>query len=197
MSNMALEEAWLVLKAPAREAIPDSNIHFVTQYNRGDRRYKGPEGNMLSSHHFQGRIDDNEVKRRKTPIKLPQVTHAQTPEEPMEDIDLTSKILHMTPRQFLRLTGREGMDYSKLGHYLKPMKEAMRGGEPARMNMPTLTITGVEHLDEPGDMRHDGRHRMASLISLGHGDTPVPVHVRDYDAYDQPFWEPPEETEMS
>lgn len=189
---MALEDAWEVLKAPAREVIPNSNIHFVTQFNRRDRRYRGPEKNIRSSLYHQSGSGK----------KLPQVMPSETPEEPEEahwwygDDDFT-RIMHLTPNQFLRLTGTENMDYSNLDYHIKPMKEAMEGGEPVKVDMPQLTITGIEGLDEPGDMQHDGRHRMAALASLGHGDTPVPVHVTDWPSLTESNWQPPEETEMS
>ena len=195
---MALEDAWTFLKAPAREAIPDSNIHFVTQFNRGDRRYRGPEKNIRSSLYHRRWGD----KPAKIPWKLPQVVPSETPEEPEEahwwygDDDFT-RIMRLTPNQFLRLTGTEDMDYSNLDYHIKPMKEAMEGGEPVRVDMPQLTVTGVEGMDKPGDMEHDGRHRMAALASLGHGDTPVPVHITDWASQEEGNWQPPEEAEIS
>ncbi len=60
--------------------------------------------------------------------------------------------------------------------------------------MPRIGV-GNKHL--PPSVHHDGRHRMLALLRLGHGDTPVPVHVSDMQEFETgEKWQPPEDTSL-
>ncbi len=114
-------------------------------------------------------------------------------EEPQETQEL-SEIRQMTPRQFLGTTGTRGMEPKKIGFYLDPMRRAVKEGKKVRLNMPRIGV-GYEHLGLPPSVHHDGRHRMLALLRLGHGDTPVPVHVNDMQEFETgEKWQPPEDT---
>lgn len=161
---MALEDAWEVLKAPAREAVP--NIDFVTWDKQG-----GEEKPEDIHGGFKQMIE----------------------EEPLAEGQDLSEIRQMTPRQFLATAGTRGMEPRKIGFYLDPMRRAVKEGKKVRLNMPRIGV-GYEHLGLPPSVFHDGRHRMLALLRLGHGDTPVPVHVNDMQEFETgEKWQPPED----
>ena len=71
---------------------------------------------------------------------------------------------------------------------------SLKEGKKVRLNMPRIGV-GYEHLGLPPSVHHDGRHRMLALLRLGHGDTPVPVHVNDMQEFETgEKWQPPEDT---
>ena len=157
-----------LLKMAERVAVP--GIHFMTQEQGRDV----PKLTEAPSVH-QG---------------APAGAVSQTQPEPHEE-DPLNYIRRVTPNQYLAYIGERGMEYDKLPYYLKPMKEAMESGEPIKLNIPMFQVPG--HIPEGGGpsthggerfVLHDGRHRMAALRALGHGDTPVPVHVTDQVMFD-------------
>ncbi len=100
-----------------------------------------------------------------------------------EPINPNQSIRHITPNQFLELIG-EGGSFGDYSYYLDAFREAQERGEDVKTFMPFLNLPGYEVGDEGYmDMVHDGRHRMAALRDMGHGDLPVPVNIDDWGYY--------------
>tara|TARA_R110002020_G_scaffold26498_6_gene85826 strand:- start:6685 stop:7575 length:891 start_codon:yes stop_codon:yes gene_type:complete len=103
----------------------------------------------------------------------------------------------MTPREFLRLAGKVGLDDPDRKEYIKNMARQMEQGLPVYNPLLLLSRRGETINDIAGDASdydyritgHEGRHRMAALAQLGFIDEKIPVQVSTSEYHGNPYSE--------
>ena len=108
----------------------------------------------------------------------------------------------MTPKQFLALADaprRESRHKNTLDWMRRTIEGNAKIGGRTPIGMPFLDLAlentegvypdkekGIEPLSGPDTYRvrgHEGRHRMQTLVDMGHGDTPVPIMAGSRDKH--------------